>query len=775
MILVFVALGAVACAGQTAGECRDGDCATISGSVLDPQRRAVPNATLVLSGGALPAPLTVNTNSAGEFLFSRLPASTYSLDVVGEGFAEWSGTLELSGSQELRQRIVLQLPTVEETVEVADKQAVVVDTLDMSEVRESPAKDVGEALEAVDGVWKIRKAGIANDVVVRGFQQNNINVTVNGARIYGACPGHMDPAAQHVDFAEVDRVEVVKGAFDVTNQGSLGALVKIMNKDPGTGLRLKPSLSAGSFGFYNPAVTGAYGSDRFKLLLGYSYRSSDPYKDGSGRPFTDYANYNTSAFSEKAFQIHTGWFSMEFKPAEKQALWLGYTRQASGLVLYPYLTMDSDYDNADRTTLKYRATDISSSMRALRMEAYFTQVNHFMSDSERTSAGNSTPWTMASPAKSRAIGGRLETDLGHDLTLGLESYYRNWNVLGYMRMGPIVTTNLTVPDVDTRAAGAFADYRHRLGEKVQLSGGVRFDHASMRVSDPNASTNLYYLYHDTRRTSNMDNYPSGNARISFFLPRSTELFLGVGSTARIPDAAERYISRMVKTGPNVGNPLLPPTRNTEFTVGLNLRRGGSYLKPVLFYSHLNDYIVVNNQPLLNMTPISPMTVVAMAMPTAGARSEQNVDARIYGGEVAYALALNNAVSFSGGTSYSRGIKDEKAIAGILSTNLAEMPPLRTRLAMRYVYKTTFAEVGGVAVNRQSRVDGDVNETATPGYFTMNFKLGTQYRKVHAMFAIDNVLNRFYYEHLSYYRDPFRSGVKVPEPGRNVFVQLSYTF
>src|SRR5919108_3188863 len=327
MIILFLALGAVAYGGEAAGACRGRDCSTISGTVLDPQRRPVPNAMLLLAGHGLKSPLTVKTNSAGEFLFSHLPAGVYSLELMEEGFAEWRGTIELPGSQALQQRIVLQLPTVEETMRVADKQAVMVDSLDMSEIRESPAKDVGEALEAVDGVWKIRKGGIANDVVVRGFQQNNINVTINGARIYGACPGHMDPAAQHVDFAEVERVEVVKGAFDITNQGSLGALVRIVNKEPGTGLRIKPSLSVGSFGFYNPAVTGTYGTDPFKLLLGYSYRTSDPYKDGSGRRFTDYVGYNAAARSDKAFEIHTGWFSTDFTPAENQKLSLSYTRQ----------------------------------------------------------------------------------------------------------------------------------------------------------------------------------------------------------------------------------------------------------------------------------------------------------------------------------------------------------------------------------------------------------------------------------------------------------------
>ena len=43
-------------------------------------------------------------------------------------------------------------------------------------MRKKAAKDVGEALTAVDGATlKIRKGGIANDVVVRGYQQNNLN------------------------------------------------------------------------------------------------------------------------------------------------------------------------------------------------------------------------------------------------------------------------------------------------------------------------------------------------------------------------------------------------------------------------------------------------------------------------------------------------------------------------------------------------------------------------------------------------------------------------
>jgi iron complex outermembrane recepter protein len=766
IILFVVCVGSSLAAGQCAY------CATwasLSGRVLDPQGSVIINATVTLEGAAPGAARSVKSDSAGQFRIAELPAGSYSLKITAPNFAPFViAGIVLNPGETRTQTVRLQIETVTETVKVESKQEVNREALDVSEVRESAAKDVGEALERVDGVWKIRKGGIANDVVLRGFQQNNINVLINGTRMYGACPGKMDPPAQHVDFAEVERVDVVKGAFDVRNQGSLGGIINIVNKEPGMGLRIKPTFSTGSFNFYNPAISASYGRDLFKVLGGYSYRESDPYKDGSGHRFTDYVAYNAGALQQHAFDIHTVWLATEFSPAENQSFSLAYTRQQAGLVLYPYLTMDSDYDNADRASVKYSMKELTPSVRALRVEAYLNQVKHFMSDSQRTSAMDD-PWTMASHATAYTVGGRVETDLGRDLTLGVESYYRNWNLLGFMRMimMPDVSQSNPIPDVDTKSLGAFADYRHSLSDTIRVDAGLRYDHASMRVSNPSASTDLYYLYKNTRRTSNMDNYPTANVRMTFALPKSSEFFLGVGTTGRIPDAEERYFARKNMAGVTVGNPLLPVTRNTEFTAGMNIKRGGSYLKPVLFYSMLGDYIVLHNQPLVNTLPSPPGP--------AAARAYENVDARLYGGEVSYAVSVTNNLSVSGGSSYSRGIRERKPSANILSTNLAEMPPLRAWTAVRYVHKIAFVELGGLAVSRQTSVDADLKETPTAGYGTMNLKLGTTYKKFYATFMVDNLLDKFYYEHLSYYRDPFRSGLRVPEPGRNFFAQVSYTF
>ncbi len=744
----------------------------LRGTVTDRSGAVVQGATVQLLAGRRSV-VETKTASNGEF---ALPVPTgartedeYTILAAASGFAPVGQAIHLAEAASSKIELVLDIAPYRQSVEIQAVAPANEALLDMSGVRESAAKDLGEALTALDGVWKIRKAGIANDLVIRGFQQNNINVLVDGSRTYGACPSHMDPPAGHVDFAEVDHVEVSKGAFDVTNEGSLGAVVNIVTKSPGMGFSLRPSLSTGSFDFYNPSVTASYGGQTFQVLAGYSFRESDAYKDGSGHAFTDYATYSASGKQQKAFSINTGWFEAQFAISDRQQISLGYTRQQAGLTLYPYLTMDSDYDNADRATFKYSARDLTPTLRNLRVESYFTQVQHFMSDSERTSAmmGN---WTMAADASTRTIGGRVEGDLGRDFTLGVEAYHRNWNMLGYMEMMGSMMVNPSIPDVDTQTLGSFVNYRHALTDRLKLSAGLRFDHGQMQVESAQASTALYYQFHNTRRTGNSDNYASGNTRLSLALPKSTELFAGVGTTGRIPDAEERYISRGMGAGATVGNPLLPVTRNTELTAGWSTNHARFYLRPDFFYSFLDNFILVNNQPQLNMMSMG----MAMGAATT-ARPYANVDARIYGGELAYGVNLTSALSLAGGGSYSRGTVTPQPGINVMSSNMPEMPPLRVWSALRYAHRWAFAELGTVAVNRQSLVSSDLNESPTAGYGLLNIKLGATYRKLSASFTVDNLLNRFYTEYLSYYRDPFASGVKVPEPGRNFFAQLRYSF
>ena len=75
----------------------------------------------------------------------------------------------------------------------------------------------------------------------------------------------MDPPSFHVDFAQVDRVEVAKGPFDVKNQGSLGGVVNIVTRRPEPGLHATANAAAGVVGLRQPVDLGLVGR---RVVLG---------------------------------------------------------------------------------------------------------------------------------------------------------------------------------------------------------------------------------------------------------------------------------------------------------------------------------------------------------------------------------------------------------------------------------------------------------------------------------------------------------------------------
>ncbi|MBN8731365.1 MAG: TonB-dependent receptor [Acidobacteria bacterium] len=658
-----------------------------------------------------------------------------------------------------------QIPS-QEDLETKSKRDSIHDGLEMREVRESSAKDVGEALSRLDGLSKLRKGAIANDVVLRGYQSNNINMLIDGVRIYGACPGHMDPPSFHVDFAEVERVEVTKGGFDLTNQGSLGGSVNIVRKRPLPGLHFTPSLQMGSFGYWNPSLTASAGNDKIEFLAGYAFRTSNPFRDGAGRRMTELGGYRPDTTGRDAFSIHTGWTSLRFSPAKGQHADLAYTRQQGSNILYPYLQMDSPYDNADRLSAGYQFRDLGS-LRRLALQSYYTRVRHWMTDEWRTSAANGLDvFSMATYAGTRTGGGRADLEFTRGLTLGFESYQRNWDAVNSFRMRALVADQNIVPNVNITVAGAYGNYEKSLTDRIRIAAGARLDTAHSYARSSTANLNLFEAYKATSELSRRDTNPSANARIHIGLNNNLEVTAGAASTVRVPDAQERYFNHRRMGSDWVGNPALNPTRNTETNAGLNYRRGGFFAKALTYYSALGDFIVVHNQRRLQMRP-GIMNLMA--------RSFENVDARMYGGEFSTGASFRSRWLVSAGATYTRASKDARPDRAIFDTDLPEISPLRGRAALRYGQRRWFAEAEGIAASSQRRVDGDLYEIPTAGYATANIKGGLHLDRFTLTVGIDNLLDRLYYEHLSFQRDPFRTGLRIPEPGRNLFFNISHRF
>jgi iron complex outermembrane recepter protein len=736
----------------------------ITGAVKGPDGSGLPGVTISIRNIETGDAVRVVTGDQGIYRVLNLKPGSYELKAEIPGFESTlieGITVAPTGSLTIDVR--MKPATLHESVTVMGRMPKA--SLESAPVRESTARDVGEAMAEVSGIAKVRKGGIASDVILDGFQSKDLNVLIDGDRIYGACPNSMDPAAFHVDFAEVERVEVGKGPFDMLNQGSLGGVLNIVTRLPERGFHSYGSLAGGSRGYINPAMTASYGSEKYSALAGFSFRRSDPYTDGSGKRFSEYGNFRPGAVDSDAFRVGTAWAKISARPRSNHQALLTFTRQQADHVLYPYLLMDAIYDNGDRFSLSYKIDISSGPVKSVRFQSYYTDVSHWMTDKYRTSSLNlSRDYSMGTMARTETFGGKVETTL-LTAVVGVEMFRRQWDTTTRMA-GSGYSDQFSIPDVKADTLGLYADYRLSLSERLNLSLGARFD-ATRSAADPSkANTNLYFAYNSTRRTSVTDTYPSGSIRLSYQLSPDLEIDAGLGHTVRVPDARERYFALRRMGSDWVGNPDLKPSRNTGANVGLSFRGQGLSVESSLYWNQIEDFVIVAGKKKVN--PV-------MGVMNTNARSYQNADARIYGLDTDVSYSIAPRVFISGGLSVLRGTKTPRPEMGILSRNLPEMPPLRGRLSLRYEDGTWMGEAEGVFAGAQERIDADLQEAATAGYGILNLKAGFNLGRYALRVGLDNVLDLNYFEYLSFQRDPFRSGVRVMEPGRNLYVSLSYRY
>ncbi|MDD2273136.1 MAG: TonB-dependent receptor [Desulfuromonadaceae bacterium] len=629
------------------------------------------------------------------------------------------------------------------------------ESLSIREVRESPAKDMGEALKMVDGLSSVRKGAIANDVVLRGFQRDNINVLVDGVRLHGACPSRMDPPSFHYDFAEIEQVKVIKGPYDLSNPGGLGGVIDAQTRKTGRGFGGDINLSYGEWNSINTSATASYGTETYDGLIGYAYKNSDVPKSGDGKrlteiyPSTSVNRYKADAVDSKAYEINTGWGKLGFNPTANSRSEISYTYQDADHVLYPYLKMDADYDKTHRLNWTYRIRNISSLVKDLKLQAYWDTVDHLMDDSSRVSSTPSVnvtrPYSMQTDASTHVYGVKLNAAMGvgpGTLKTGIDYYNRNWDAVNRRAMYLAYSDYAMIPDVSIDNTGIFGEYELPLGNQLALKGGLRGDLTWVEAAGTNTLVTTAGKSRDFSTVST-------NLQLTYTPVKGLDIFTGIARGARTPDQQELYLY-LPGTPLWKGNPDLKPTINHQADLGAKFSTERFYVNASIFYSDLHDYV--------NFYQASPTL-----------KSYQNIHATMWGGELGSQVSLAYDLFLRASLSYVRA-RNETA-----DTPLSEIPPLKGYVSLRHDNGTYFLEALENFAKKQNRVDTGLSESTTPGWVATDIKGGVNYRDITLTVGINNLFNKQYFSHLSYARDPFQSGIKVPENGRNAYFSLGYKF
>jgi len=639
--------------------------------------------------------------------------------------------------------IELDVVTVDESVD-----SVIVKDVSAEELKSA---DLAEALSKVDPSVSIsRRSGIANDIILRGQKRDNINVIVDGGKIYGGCPNRMDPPLSHIVTNNIDSVVINEGPYDVENFGTLSGVVKVKTREPKSGFNGELNLNAGSFGYKKASLSVEGGDDKIRAIISASTESSKMYKDGDGDDFNEqliksgaltsnlyqdkYKNmdaYTKNSFIGKVFINLT----------DNQLLKLSYTANRSDEVLYPNSPMDATKDDSDLYNIEYSIKNINRFSKELDLLYYYSYVDHPMSTIYRNSAATNPE--MINHMKSSISGIRIKNSFNPVnnvlLTYGVDSSLREWKgsyYKGSTYSGP------SIDNAITKNKAIFVDSLSRLN-KNSLRVGFRFDSSDI--------TNDGTFYEPS--------YTSVNGYIfnNYNLSDTTEVFAGVGISHRVPDARELYFQ---KSGVIVGTPTLDQTKNTEFDVGINKVYDNSSLKIKLFYSKLDNYIYYNAYLLQNKFV--------------------NLDAKIYGVEVSGAYMLTDKLSFEYGATYQRGSRDK--LDGKTGTNLADLAPMRGNLITNYDYDNTMSMSFEILAQADwNDYDEENGEQRIPGFAVANFKAKKELsNSVEVSVGMDNILDKTYassntYNDITLIVTGTNEKIKLNEPGRYTYVNIKYKF
>jgi len=623
--------------------------------------------------------------------------------------------------------------------------------------------DLAQALSSsVPSIDMSRRSGIANDIYIRGQKRDNISVDIDGTKVCGACVNRMDPPTSHILTNQIETVEVVEGPYDVENFGTLSGGLKITTKKPTMKPQAEVNFGIGSWGYKKIGASASGGTERIRALISASYETGDQYEDGDGNtlaeqrdkygftppasptnPDSRYASQykDIEAYTKKSIMT-----KLFVETLENQELRLSYTGNRSDDVLYANSKMDAAYDDSNIYSIEYNIDDVTKEYKNINIQYYYSDVDHPMDTKYRNSGATSY---KTNHLKTSMQGVKLKNSFelkSYKFLLGLDGSRRMWEGEMYsttVATGAEGTHSVSLTHTETDNKAIFAKGEKSFGD-LKIETGARFD--TTEIVPDNAAS---YIKNDYTALS-------ANILATYSLDTKNSIFLGFGSSARVPDARELY-----PTVDNItGNQNLKQTKNREFDLGYEAAYESFTFKAKTFYSMLEDYIYLKH-----------------TSPTA--YTFENIDGTVYGVELSGSYFATDDITLDASASYKRGKKASTATQP--DRDLADMAPLRGKVGVNYEYKKdSQATLEMQASDKWDDIDSDSGEQELSGWSIYNAKIKHAIDKTTTLtVGVNNIFDTTYIESNSYVDlillNSSGTTMLLNEPGRYFYTNLTFKF
>ncbi len=361
---------------------------------------------------------------------------------------------------------------------------------------------------------------------------------------------------------------------------------------------------------------------------------------------------------------------------------------------------------------------------------------------------------------------RLQPAEHHDLRAGLSGEYQHNRRGGW---------GFIIPDFETATAGAYATDQIALGSRVRLNAGLRYDIARTAI----------HSYRDWYATPVIEQQGEWivDTGDSICKQRSAAIarrFSSLTWSAGITVDAKPFVLKA-----NVGKSFRVPIPKELGADGVNYHifryeQGNAALDPEESYqadatlSYDSDVLSLHVDPFVNIFPNYIYLNPTPRYTDEGLQLYQYTQARVlrYGFEAQALWHVTSRLTAELGAEY---LHAEQRSGPKKGYTVPFSTPWSADGALRYAFHLVGHDYVGLSAHLVgSQHDIVPPEKPTSGYWRLDATAGTQFAwgqyNVRLTLHADNLLDRRYYDHTSFYRL-----IDVPEPGRNVSLMAAIDF
>jgi iron complex outermembrane receptor protein len=612
----------------------------------------------------------------------------------------------------------------------------------------NPAATTEGILSRMHCVSLTRRGSFGQEPMIRGMSNGQVNVTIDGMKMFGACTDKMDPISIYVEPINLTAIQAKTGVqaseFGSTFGGSLNMrlaepIVGQHARWQKAGLDLQSASRATNF--YS---TFNHGANKSGYLGSVTFRKSNNYAAGGGQEvlYSQYTKLNVST-------------SGKWSLGNADTLRADVLFDQGWNIGFPALPMDVGSATAGVGSVTYQKYLPWWRINTIKLKAYHNVVRHIMDDTRRPNVA----MHMDMPGKSRTTGAYAEADVHvfcDQQTIAKLEYFAN-TTLGEMTM---YSEEGTPMYMQTAPRATRSDLAFYVSQKIKVNRANRM-YLTIRGDFVND-----YLHNGIGRNQVEiiagRNFVSSSSFIGSYgvsytrnLSSNTKMQIEGGYGQRMPTLNERfgfYLFNRMDNYDYIGNASLKP--ESSFTAEGTLNHYGESFEIQLtpFFKKIDNFIMGEV-----VSDTRPMTIGAK-----GIKQFANVGSAYLRGLEAMVLAAP--------VEYMQWITTLKYARGTTSSGEAmpQILPLKVVSSIRVNKARINSQLECEWAAEQNHVSKSFGEVKTPSYFLMNLRFGYSLND-HWTFnsGLENVFDKEYREHLDW------GGIL--RPGRNIYLSASLKF